>query len=285
MGSRKIPETPRESSPAPREHERMPIEELARRTGMTVRNVRALQAKSLLPPPEFVGRKAFYTERHVARVMLVRKLQSRRFSLAAIQTLLETWEAGSGVMDMLGLEDSLMTAGAPVVREQENVEGTFPELLRPRALEKALALEIIVERDGRLVAPNEELLDILKQQVAAGYDVEVVLDEAKELSADLERIAARFRDSFFRHIVAPYMKPEALGSGVADVAEKIAILRPLALRAVTILLWRAIERSGGPPPGFDANLPFPGMPIPGEAEDPANDDVAPDEARRRPNDG
>ena len=233
----------------------MPIEELARRTGMTVRNIRALQAKSLLPPAELVGRKAFYTERHVARILLVRKLQSRSFSLASIQTLLETWVAGSGLMDVLGLEDSLMTAGAPVAAEEAaDVEQTFPELLAPRVLEKAIALDIVVNREGRFVAPSGELLDIVKQQVAAGYDLEVVLDEAQLLYADLERIAARFRDSFFRNIVAPYMAAETPGSGVSEVAEKIAILRPLVMRAVTILMWRAIERSGGPPPGAPADL-------------------------------
>lgn len=273
MGSRPIRELLREGASAIREGERMPIEELARRTGMTVRNVRALQAKSLLPAPELVGRKAFYTERHVARVMLVRKLQSRSFSLAAIQTLLETWEAGSKVMDVLGLEDSLMTSGAPIVHEEEDVAETFPELLAPRVLEKAIALEIVVERDGRFVAPNAELLRILKQQVATGYDLAIALDEAKELYADLERIAARFRDSFFRNVVAPYLQPEALaqGAGLTDVAEKIAVLRPLVLRAVTILLWRAIERTGGPPPGFDADMPFPAAPTPETQGDPEDD--------------
>lgn len=247
MGSRKSPAAPpNDASPLPT-RERMPIEELARRTGMTVRNVRALQAKSLLPAPELVGRKAFYNERHVARVMLVRKLQSRSFSLSAIQTLLETWVAGSGLMDVLGLEDSLMTAGAPEASAEVDVEQAFPALLQPRVLEKARALELVVERDGRFVAPNEELLSIVKQQVAAGYDLEVVLDEAAILAADLERIAARFRESFFRNIVAPYLAPDALGSGVAAVGEKVAVLRPLVIRAVTLLLWRAIERSGGPP--------------------------------------
>jgi DNA-binding transcriptional MerR regulator len=225
----------------------MPIEELARRTGMTVRNLRAMHARSLLPLPELVGRKGFYTERHVARVMLVLKLQSRRFSLAAIEALLESWEAGSGLMDVMGLEDSLLTPGTSGSNAEADVEETFPELLaEPRALAKALAQELIVERDGRYIAPDAELLDIVKQQVVAGFPLLELLEQGDVLMDDLDRIAARFRQSFFKHVVDRHLEPGKVGTGLSDIADKVARLRPLSVRLVTILLSRAIERGGGP---------------------------------------
>ena len=225
----------------------MPIEELARRTGMTVRNLRAMHSRSLLPPPALVGRKGFYGERHVARVMLVLKLQSRGFSLAAIEALLASWEAGSGLMEVMGLEDSLLTPGTTGSVSEADVKQTFPELLRNRrALAKALAQELVVEKEGRFVAPNAELLEIVKQQVAAGFPLETLLDEGDVLIADLERIAARFRQSFFKHVVDPYLEPETLATGLSDIADKVARLRPLSVRLVSILLARAIERGGGP---------------------------------------
>jgi len=243
--AREIPQKPARAI----ESGRMPIEELARRTGVTVRNLRAMHARSLLPPPELVGRKGFYTERHVARVMLVLKLQSRRFSLAAIEALLESWEAGSGLMDVMGLEDSLLTPGTSGSNIEADVEEAFPELLRnPRARTKALAQELIVERNGRYVAPNAELLDIVKQQVVAGFPLEDVLEQGDLLVADLDRIAARFRQSFFEHVVDRHLEAGKPGAGLSDIADKVARLRPLSVRLVTILLSRAIERGGGPPP-------------------------------------
>jgi DNA-binding transcriptional MerR regulator len=242
---------PRETSRKPArspQSGRMPIEELARRTGMTVRNLRAMHARSLLPPPELVGRKGFYTERHVARVMLVLKLQSRRFSLASIEALLESWEAGSGLMDVMGLEDSLLTPGTSGSNAEADVEETFPELLAdPRALAKALAQELIVERDGRYIAPDAELLDIVKQQVVAGFPLLELLEQGDVLMDDLDRIAARFRQSFFKHVVDRHLEPGNVGAGLSDIADKVARLRPLSVRLVTILLSRAIERGGGPP--------------------------------------
>jgi len=191
----------------------MPIEELARRAGMTVRNLRAMHARSLLPPPELVGRKGFYTERHLARVMLVLKLQGRGFSLAAIEALIESWEAGSGLMAVMGLEDSLLTPGTSGARAEADVEQAFPELLQNRrALAKALAQELVVKRDGRFVAPDAELLELVKQQVLAGFPLEALLDDGEILIRDLDRIAARFRRSFFEHVVDRYLEPKAPGS-------------------------------------------------------------------------
>ncbi|MFN8162573.1 MAG: MerR family transcriptional regulator [Solirubrobacterales bacterium] len=45
---------------------KMTIGELARRTGMTIRNIRAHQTRGLLPPPEVHGRTGYYNEEHVA---------------------------------------------------------------------------------------------------------------------------------------------------------------------------------------------------------------------------
>jgi DNA-binding transcriptional MerR regulator len=101
--------------------EHMPIEELARRTGMTVRNLRALQARGLLAAPELAGRKGFYTERHLARVALVRRMQSRGFSLASIKDVLASWEAGVGLMEVVGFEDAMTTPGSDGVRREVDV--------------------------------------------------------------------------------------------------------------------------------------------------------------------
>src|SRR3954468_8095570 len=127
--------------PESRRRSRVPIEELARRTGMSVRNIRAIQARSLLDPPELVGRKGVYTERHEARVLLVLKLQSRGFSLAAIHALIKGWQQGSGLMDVMGLEGALRPPAAGSAAEVDVVDA-FPELLaNPRALAKALEQE------------------------------------------------------------------------------------------------------------------------------------------------
>jgi DNA-binding transcriptional MerR regulator len=65
------------------------IDDLARTAGLTVDTVRYYQREGLLPPPVREGRHVLYGPDHLARLERVRELQARRFSLAAIRSLLD----------------------------------------------------------------------------------------------------------------------------------------------------------------------------------------------------
>src|SRR5512141_2914360 len=66
----------------------MTLDELTRRVGMSVRNVRFYTTKGLVPPPLRRGRSGYYTPDHVARLELVQELQSHGFTLSAIEKYL-----------------------------------------------------------------------------------------------------------------------------------------------------------------------------------------------------
>src|SRR6476659_992238 len=65
------------------------IEELAARSGMTVRNIRSHRARGLLPAPEVRDRVGYYGPEHVARLRMIQELQSEGFNLKGIERLLE----------------------------------------------------------------------------------------------------------------------------------------------------------------------------------------------------
>src|SRR3954454_24864335 len=68
--------------------DRCTIGQLSEQVGMTVRNIRAYQARGLLPPPVVDGRVGFYTEVHRERLRMIRRLRSEGFNLVAISALL-----------------------------------------------------------------------------------------------------------------------------------------------------------------------------------------------------
>src|ERR1700758_2755849 len=69
------------------------IEQLAAETGMTVRNIRAHQARGLLDPPEVRLRVGYYGPEHVAQLRLVQDLQQDGFNLAGIKRLIDDDQA------------------------------------------------------------------------------------------------------------------------------------------------------------------------------------------------
>src|SRR6185295_5409969 len=88
--------TEAKSSKAP--NGKMTIGELAQRTGMTIRNIRAHQTRGLLPPPEVQGRTGYYNEEHVARIELTREMQAEGLNLEAIRRVLESTGGSSREM-------------------------------------------------------------------------------------------------------------------------------------------------------------------------------------------
>ena len=65
------------------------IDELAQRAGVAVDTIRYYQREGLLPAGERSGRSMRYGPAHLERLERIRALQSRRFSLASIQALLD----------------------------------------------------------------------------------------------------------------------------------------------------------------------------------------------------
>jgi DNA-binding transcriptional MerR regulator len=68
------------------------IEQLAAESGMTVRNIRAHQARGLIAPPAVRMRVGYYGPEHLAALQLIRELQLDGFNLAAIKRLLSDRE-------------------------------------------------------------------------------------------------------------------------------------------------------------------------------------------------
>jgi DNA-binding transcriptional MerR regulator len=77
-----------DEQPSPSAPRRSTIGELSEQVGMTVRNIRAYQARGLLPPPVVDGRVGFYTDLHRERLLMIRRLRAEGFNLVAISALL-----------------------------------------------------------------------------------------------------------------------------------------------------------------------------------------------------
>jgi len=80
------------------------IEELAERTQTPVRTVRYYIAENLLPGPGSRGKGAAYTEEHLLRLRLIRRLTERRAPLAEIRAVMAR-VTGDEVRALLAEED------------------------------------------------------------------------------------------------------------------------------------------------------------------------------------
>ena len=93
----------------------MTIDEFARVVNTSTRNVRAYLERGLLPPPRMIGRAGLYDARHVERMTTIHRLQQEGFSLGGIRSLLDVWNAGGSLEDLIGVERTLGAARGAAV--------------------------------------------------------------------------------------------------------------------------------------------------------------------------
>jgi DNA-binding transcriptional MerR regulator len=216
-----------------RTEEQLTIDELAQRTGMTVRNLRAHQSRGLLPAPEVRGRTGFYGSEHIARVELIRELQTEGFNLEAIRKLLES--AGGKSNEVLRFTRAVREPFEDEASEIVTIEDLAEQFGadQPELLAKAEKLGLLRSMgEGRY----EQLSPRLARAGAELGTLGVSAGDALELVASIRRhadaVAQRFVRMFIEQVWKPFDdagRPEERWPEVREALERV---RPLAADAM-----------------------------------------------------
>jgi DNA-binding transcriptional MerR regulator len=221
------------------------IDELARRSGVTARNIRAYQTRGLLTPPEVRGRTGFYSESHLARLRLIRDMQGAGFNLEAIKRLLDA--APPGVEEeVLRFEQALLGpwgSEEPEVHEAEELLAGFGNPSPPE-VRRAIALGLMVPReDGRFDVPLPSLLRAGLELSAVGVPAERLLDLLESMLEHTRAIANEFRALFVEGVMRPFEERGEAAEEWPGVRRALEQLRPLASQAVAAAFQRTMRQT------------------------------------------
>ncbi|MFJ5600097.1 MerR family transcriptional regulator [Micromonospora parva] len=179
------------------------VEELARKVGMSPRNIRAHQARRLLPPPVRRGRAALYDDSHVRRLDAILALQRQGFNLVSIEAMLGV-RASDDAPDGLTAMLQRLTADRPALAHAltrhgvigRTTDGTV-RTVRPRPLRAALDLHRVRVGTVPALQTLSEVLDSLRpvaDELVAAVTArlltlapELVRSDARSSWADLDR--------------------------------------------------------------------------------------------------
>lgn len=216
-------------------HQLMTLDELTRRVGMSVRNVRFYTTRCLLPPPIRRGRSGYYSSEHVVRLELVRELQAHGFTLSAIEgymsripagaspetialhrTLLAPWMAE--LPETVSRKELVRRAGRPLSEDDLDTlnalgivyptkNGKFQVAVAHLTVgvalldlgmpfDAALAAQDIFTAHGRAIA--EELTDLFRTQVWPAYKENGASPE------ELREVVEKFKPVTVAALVAAY---------------------------------------------------------------------------------
>lgn len=234
------------------------VEELAHRTGVSVRNIRAYQARGLLPAPTLRGRLGLYDQEHLGRLELIRDLRSQKFGLEAIGEIFERAPEASwqelAVMAR-SLTQHFFTVEEPVIRPVDSLGARWGSQataqLRSRARKLGLyrSLPKVPGQPEQIEMLCPSLDRIGEQLALLGIPMETVLDLEEALIKHSRVIATTYVELLFLRLwhacddsVGKTGRPAA--GELNSVFER---LRPLAIGSLSaafpVILQQEFDRA------------------------------------------
>lgn len=206
------------------------IEQLAHETGMSVRNIRAHQARGLLQPPEVRQRVGYYGPEHVARLRLIQELQADGFNLKGIERLLEGAHASSE--RLLHLKRAITApfeSEQPEVLSMAELEEMFGAQATPEVMQKAIKLGLLVPMaDDRFEAPSPSLIATAREVMERGVPLPAALDVVENVQKRCGAVAEEFVELFLKWVWRPFEEEGHPEERWEEVVESIERLRPIA---------------------------------------------------------
>ncbi|HEX7280139.1 MAG TPA: MerR family transcriptional regulator [Solirubrobacterales bacterium] len=225
---------------------KMTIGELARRTGMTIRNIRAHQTRGLLPPPEVHGRTGYYNEDHVARIELTREMQAEGLNLEAIRRVLESSEGSSQeIVDFARAVRAPFEDETPEIFDMDELAAAWGvEKFDPKLLARTEKLGILRQLpEGKIEVISPRLQHAGTALIELGVPPQAAVETAEQLRRSSEGVARIFVELFVREIWEPFDKAGRPEDDWPKVREALDRMRPLASDALLAMFQVAMGES------------------------------------------
>lgn len=221
------------------------VDDLARRAGVSVRNVRVYQDRGLLPPPRKEGRTGWYSDAHLTRLELIGRMLDRGYTFATISELLTAAQYGMRVEDILSAEEPHGPAAKftqPARLDRADFEAIFGADVDDADLARGVDLGVTAKVGDGYRVDNPLLLEAARVLADAGIPLSDTLDQTEGVRRDLDDVAKRFVELVTDRYLPTDEDPFELDAGtVADAAELVNRLRPLAHQAVNVLFAEAMN--------------------------------------------
>jgi len=210
------------------------VQELAERAGITVELLRSYQSKGLLPAPRHEGRVAWYGERHLERLRLIRDLKERGDSLRAIERAVER-----------GAEQPEEAAAVAELPEERLTLAELAERTRvPPAMLRSLEASGVLRprRSGRkwwYTEADVSAVRMLLSLVGGGLPMEEFMRVASVQLDTAQAVADGAVELFMKYARAPLLEA---GLPQREEAERMVAALRLMMHAATALMTYNFQR-------------------------------------------
>ncbi|MGH3584795.1 MAG: MerR family transcriptional regulator [Pseudonocardia sp.] len=226
--------------------ELLTIDQLAARTGVTIRTIRYYAGRGLLPPPQLRGRTGLYGPDHLARLELVNELSALGFTLSAIESHLERLPAEAG-HEELALQRALLTPWVPEELEEvdrDGLERRAGRTLTPADLDALQSLGAITMRDGhRIQMHGAASLSSALAAIDSGLPADVWRRANELIEKHTTALADDLMAMFQADVLQPYRDRGRRPEERHRLAAALSQLKPVTVLGVVTAFGRAVNRT------------------------------------------
>ena len=222
------------------------VDELAARAGVTVRTVRFYAGRGLLPPPRLRGRTGLYGPDHLARLELVRELQSLGLTLAAIEKHLRKIPLDAPAEDLV-LQRALLSPWAPERPEdvgRHELDRRAGRHLDDDTLKRLEALGVIehVGPDSvRVIMPA--LLGTSAELAALPMPLDTLIASHEAVERHTTALAAELQQVFQDTVVRSYRESGRSPEERDRLMELAGKLKPLMIQSLVSSFQLAVDKA------------------------------------------
>jgi DNA-binding transcriptional MerR regulator len=202
------------------------LDELARISGVSARNIRAYRERGLLDPPRRVGRSAYYDDYHLSQLKTINQLLRRGFNSAHIAEFFASMRQGADLADILGIQRAILgprsdeDRDVPVGTSDTTTVGIDPQCDEARKLIDYGLAELV---DGGVVLKDSMMGAIVARTPDPMLYVRAILRVFESTRESIDNLAA----DFVRVLAELYTA--RFGAGHVPKAEEIAELSRIVL--------------------------------------------------------
>jgi len=228
------------------ETEQLTIDQLATRSGISVRTIRFYAGKGMLPPPKLRGRLGLYGPDHLTRLDLISELTGLGFTLAAIEGFLAALPESIAVEDLV-LQRALLAPWVPERLECITADELNNRAGRALGDEEVASLEAlgVLERrpDGNFMLHGASILSSALASLDIGMQPEVLRRSHELISRHTAALAEDLMKMFQEEILQPYRDRGRPVTERARLRELFTRLKPIAVQGVVTAFGRAVNRT------------------------------------------
>ena len=219
------------------------IDDLARLAGTTTRNIRVYRDRALLHPPLRVGRIALFNDTHLTRLRLITSLLDKGYNIAHVHEMLNAWEQGKDVADMLGLESAIAGSWAAEKPERMPVADAKQLIDDDEGFDRMVGLGVIKIDGEEATIVRPKLIQAFTEIRQYGVSTKKLIDIHEQVLPHVDAISGLLVQAGVEH-VAHRLLPGTSPPADTEVAELITMLirfRTQAVAAVSATLAFSIE--------------------------------------------